>query len=96
MRAAVQLRVVRDVEPDRDASARGRPAAGVADAGDLALVAALFLLNLLPVAGELSGVGHWSRALVGFATAALLLTGRELWSQLRARARAKTGADETP
>jgi hypothetical protein len=81
MRSAVHLSIVKD------------PPSAAADAapgtGDIVLLGALFVLNLIPVAGELAGVGHWSAAIVGFATAAALLTGRELWSELRACARAR-------
>jgi hypothetical protein len=66
------------------------PAPGRTDGSELALIATLFALNLIPVLGELLRLGRWSPGIVGFATAAALLTGRELWSQLRARARAKT------
>jgi hypothetical protein len=52
---------------------------------ELALLGALFGLNIAPVVGELLRLGRWSPAIVGFAAAAALLTGRELWSQLRAR-----------
>lgn len=81
MRRALHLEVVRD-----------SPEAGNPDArepGDLSLVAVLFALNLVPVIGELARIGHWSRGIVGFAAGALVLTGRELWSQLRAHARSK-------
>jgi len=81
MRSATHLAVVRDPPP---------PAADpVPDASDLVLIGALFALNLAPVIGELAGFGHWSAGIVGFATAAALLTGRELFSQLRARAGAR-------
>jgi hypothetical protein len=96
MRSAVHLRVVRDEpEGDRGAPQGAGATPAVADRGDLLLITVLFLLNVVPVAGELAGVGRWSSAVVGFAAGALLLTGRELWSQLRARARARketTGA----
>jgi hypothetical protein len=58
-------------------------------AGDVVLVAALFLLNVVPVVGEVVRPRHWSPGLVGFAAAAAILTGRELWSQVRARASAR-------
>jgi hypothetical protein len=94
MRQAVHLRVVRVEEPEageeRPAEERTAPGRRVADMGDLMLVAVLFLLNLVPVIGELIGVGRWSSTIVGFAAGATLLTGRELWSQLRARVRANT------
>jgi hypothetical protein len=65
-----------------DPSAPGR-----ADRSELALVGALFGLNLVPVIGELVHGGRWSPGIVGFAAAAALLTGREIWSQLRAARR---------
>jgi len=94
MRSGVQLRIVRDDEPVVGEK-KPAPVRRVADSGDLLLVAGLFLLNLIPVIGELAHAGHWSPAIVGFAVGALLLTGRELWSQLRARRRAKTGREST-
>lgn len=63
--------------------------AGAPETGDLILLASLFALNLVPVAGELIRVGRWSPGTVGFATAAALLTGRELWSQLRLLSRVR-------
>lgn len=95
MRSAVHLRVVR-YEPAPGAR-QGAPAVpAFPDLGDLVLVALLFLLNVLPVAGELTGTGRWSPGIVGFATAALLLSGRELCAQLRARRRARTGREGAP
>jgi hypothetical protein len=97
MRSAVQLRVVREAPtPERSARQGARDGSGLPDTGDLALLALLFLLNLLPVAGAVSGIGHWSEGIVGFAAGAMLLTGRELWSQLRARAGAKTRCPGEP
>ncbi len=84
MARALHLRVVNE-SPPRD----GGPLDVSPELGDLALIAVLFILNAIPVAGELTGIGRWSPGIVGFATAALLLTGRELWSQLRARVRAR-------
>jgi hypothetical protein len=98
MTAARRLRVVRDGEaaegevtpaPDH----RARPAA---DVGDTLLVACLFMLNLIPVVGEVAGAGRWSSAIVGFAAGASLLTGRELWSQLRPRLWPRAGARSAP
>lgn len=83
MRSATHLSVVR--EPPASAADPADPVP-VPDTSDLVLVGTLFGLNLVPVVGELAGFGHWSAAIVGFATAAALLTGRELLSQLRARA----------
>jgi hypothetical protein len=79
MSALPHLSVVKDPPPD----AGGPPGAGP-EVGDVALVGTLFVLNLVPVAGELVGLGRWSPAVVGFAAGAALLTGRELWSELRA------------
>lgn len=59
------------------------------DGSEVALVGTLFALNLAPVVGELAHPGRWSPGIVGFAAAAALLTGRELWSQLRARRSAR-------
>jgi len=81
MRSATHLSVVREPPPPT-----ADPAGPVPDTSDLVLIGTLFGLNLVPVVGELAGFGHWSAAIVGFATAAALLTGRELFSQLRARA----------
>lgn len=85
----VQLRIVWNATTD----ARARPArpreartAG-GDAGDVALVATLFAINLVPVVGELVAPGRWSPGLVGLAAAAALVAGRELWSEVRYRAR---------
>lgn len=80
MRPVSHLKVVRDL-PAGDAS-RGR-----APAGDAGLVAALFGIAVVPVAGALAGIGSWSPRILGFAAGAALLTGRELWAQLRAAAR---------
>jgi hypothetical protein len=60
------------------------------EAADLALVGTLFGLNLIPVVGEFVHPGRWSPAVVGFAAAAAILTGRELGEQLRARARGRS------
>lgn len=94
MSAAVRLRVIRS-EPERGERQVADPDA-VPDRGDLVLLVFLFLLNLIPVAGELSGVGRWSPAIVGFAAGAMLLTGRELWTQLRARWRRHTERTRSP
>jgi hypothetical protein len=54
------------------------------DASELYLVAALFGLSLVPVIGELAHPGHWSPGILGLAAGAAVVTGREVWSQLRA------------
>ncbi len=81
MGPAPHLKVVEE-PPSEAPGAEGAP-----DLGDLALVTLLFLLNVLPVAGALTGIGTWSPSVVGFAAVAALLAGRELWSQLRAHTR---------
>ena len=97
MGSAVQLRVVWDEPEPEGVTRQGCPAGpDVPDRGDVSLLALLFLLNAIPVAGDLAGVGRWSPGLVGFAVAAMLLTGRELWSQLCALARAKTERTGSP
>lgn len=98
MRATRRLRVVKAGEPVADdvTAAPDDRAVAATDVGDTLLVACLFVLNVIPVVGELSGAGRWSSAIVGFATGASLLTGRELWSQLRPRLRPRTGARSTP
>jgi hypothetical protein len=83
MRSNVPLSVVKEAPPP--------PTESEPDA-DLVLIGALFVLNLIPVTSELAGVGHWSPAIVGFAAAAAILTGRELWSQLRTRTWKRSGA----
>jgi uncharacterized membrane protein (DUF4010 family) len=82
MTSAPHLRIVRATTREPGASSGCAP-----ELGDLVLIAMLFVLNLIPIAGALAGIGHWSPAIVGFATGAVLLTGRELLSQLRARVR---------
>lgn len=76
---SLHLAVVRDPPPPPEADP------GRTDGSELALVGTLFALNVVPVVGELARPGHWSPGIVGLATAAALLTGRELWAQLRAR-----------
>jgi hypothetical protein len=61
-----------------------RPRAARTDASELSLVAALFGLSLVPVVGELAHPGHWSSGILGLAAGAAVVTGREVWSQLRA------------
>ncbi len=78
MKPALHLRVVGEPPP------AGGPARASARS-EVGLVAFLFGVSVLPVAGELAHVGRWSPSIVGFAAGALVLSGRELWSQLRAR-----------
>lgn len=82
MSASPRLSVVKQPPPGAGARPYARP-----ELGDVALIATLFVLNLVPVAGELAGIGRWSPAIVGFAAGATLLSGRELWSELRAACR---------
>jgi hypothetical protein len=84
MSAVPRLSVVKDPPQDPGASLDAGPALG-----DVALLATLFVLNLVPLAGELVGSGRWSPAIVGFAAGAALLTGRELWSELRTLVRSR-------
>lgn len=58
--------------------------------GDLALIATLFALNVVPIASDFAAIGRWSEATVGFAVGAALLSGRELWAELREHARARS------
>ncbi len=64
------------------------PPADMASGGDLALLAFLVLVNLVPIAGSLAG-GRWTQGTVGLATVGVLLAGRELARELRARVRAR-------
>ncbi|HEX9241550.1 MAG TPA: hypothetical protein VF875_03820 [Anaeromyxobacter sp.] len=77
-----QLALVRLPAPDPGPE---DPTSGRPDLSELALVGALFGMSLVPVVGELVHPGAWSAGVVGFAALAGLLSGRELWSQLRAR-----------
>jgi hypothetical protein len=81
-RARLALAPARTSDAGTERQAPPRAARG--DASELSLVAALFGLSLVPVIGELAHPGHWSSGLVGLAAGAALVTGREVWSQLRA------------
>ena len=83
------LALVRAPAPDGPAPAR-------ADRSELVLVGSLLAVNLVPVAGEVLRPGRWPPAMVGFAAAASLLTGRELWSQLRAGLRRWSAGEHAP
>ncbi|WP_242345193.1 hypothetical protein [Anaeromyxobacter terrae] len=63
--------------------------ASVPERGDLALMAMLLAVNLIPVIGELARLGRFGAGTVGFATACVLVTGRELWLEVRTFARAR-------
>ncbi len=63
------------------------PARPVPEPGDLALMATLFAVNLVPIVGEVAARGGWGAGTVGLATAGALVTGRELWLELRTLAR---------
>ncbi len=57
--------------------------------GDLALMATLCALNLVPMVGGILHPGRWGAATVGAATACALVAGRELWLEARAAVRAR-------
>lgn len=78
---AKHLRLVRMVPADEEASSP--------DSGEVALVAVLFGINLLPVLGTVLRFGHWGTGTVGLAAACVILTGRELVSQVRDILRAR-------
>lgn len=59
--------------------------------GDLALLALLLVVNLVPLVGLALGIGRWSAATLGFATACAFVCGRELAIEARARLRARKG-----
>ncbi|WP_242336405.1 MULTISPECIES: hypothetical protein [Anaeromyxobacter] len=56
------------------------------------LLAMLLAVNLVPVIGEIAHLGRWGGSTLGFATACVLVTGRELWLEVRAFARARRTA----
>ncbi len=60
------------VGPDR---ARASPHG---DRGDVAVMAMLFGVNLVPLVGEAVARGRWGAGTLGLATAGALVTGREL------------------
>lgn len=61
------------------------------DGGDVALVAALFGINLVPVLGTILRFGNWGSGTAGIAAGCAMLTGRELAFQLREILRARRG-----
>ncbi|ABS27298.1 hypothetical protein [Anaeromyxobacter sp. Fw109-5] len=67
---------------------KGAPAPA---AGDVALVAALLGVNLVPIVGELAHEGWFGPGTVGLATAFALLTGRELCREVRSLVQAWAG-----
>ncbi len=79
-RYASGLRLVAESDPPR----AERPTAGA----DLVLLASILLVALLPIAGQLAR-GGWGQGTVGFATVMALLSGRELYLELRRRARSR-------
>jgi hypothetical protein len=89
MRSTAHLRVVRDESAPPPETRRANPGRAVPDRGGFALLAFLFLLNAIPVTGELARIGRWSPGIVGFAAGAMLLIGHALWSEIGARARAR-------
>ncbi|HEX9049364.1 MAG TPA: hypothetical protein VF841_02415 [Anaeromyxobacter sp.] len=64
------------VRPDRQGPTAPTPAGG--DRGDLAVMAMLFGVNLVPLVGEVVARGRWGAGTLGLATAGALVTGREL------------------
>ena len=55
--------------------------------GDVALLAVLLGVNLIPIVGEIWDVGRWGAGTVGLATACTLLSGRALLLELSALVR---------
>ena len=72
---------------------RGVPSASAPAAGDLALIAALLGVNLVPIVGELAHAGRFGPGTVGFATACALVAGRELWLEVRSLVQARAGRE---
>ncbi len=67
------LRVVSGpARPDR------APGSSHGDRGDVAVMAMLFGVNLVPLVGEAVARGRWGAGTLGLATAGALFTGREL------------------
>ncbi|HSD21045.1 MAG TPA: hypothetical protein VLC54_13455 [Anaeromyxobacter sp.] len=67
----------------------------VPERGDLALMVMLLAVNLVPVVGEVARLGRWGAGTLGFATACVLVTGRELWLELREVVRARRCASRS-
>jgi hypothetical protein len=63
--------------------------ASIPERGDLALMVMLLAVNLVPVIGEAARLGRWGAGTLGFATACALVTGRELWLEVREIVRAR-------
>lgn len=95
MRSTAHLRVVRDASAPAPERRRASPGRVGTDRGGFVLLAFLFLLSVIPVAGELARSGHWSPGVVGFAAGAMLLIGRALCSELGAWGRARAAGDPT-
>ncbi len=55
---------------------------------DFYLLAFIFLVTLVPIAGQLAR-GNWGQGTVGIATAVALLSGRELLLEIRAHLRSR-------
>jgi hypothetical protein len=66
--------------------------ASIPERGDLALMVMLLAVNLIPVIGEAARIGRWGAGTLGFATACVLVTGRELWLEVREVVRARRWA----
>lgn len=56
---------------------------------DLAVVATLFTLSSLPIAGAVAHLGSWTQGELGLAAAGALFSGRELWASASAALRAR-------
>jgi hypothetical protein len=63
--------------------------ASIPERGELALMVMLLAVNLVPVIGEAVRGGRWGAGTLGFATACALVTGRELWLEVREVIRAR-------
>lgn len=63
--------------------------ASVPERGDLALMVMLLAVNLIPVIGEAARLGRWGAGTLGFATACVVVTSRELWLEVREVVRAR-------
>lgn len=75
------LRVVRTSSAIGEGTGPGR--------GDLAFITVLFGVNLVPVLGAALRIGHWGSETVGLAAVGGIVTGCELWLQVRAALRAR-------
>ena len=63
--------------------------ASIPERGELAFIVMLLAVNLIPVIGEAVRGGRWGAGTLGFATACVLVTGRELLLEVREIVRAR-------